>query len=417
MGMTLAEKLLASASGKKEVKTGEHIIARVDVSMAPEGTGPLAIKQLLTLKEKPANPAKTIFFIDHAAPSPTKQTANAHIFLRNFAKRTGSNLSEVGEGVCHQRVVESHISPGEVYIGADSHSCTVGALGAFGTGMGSTDVGVAMALGKTWLRVPPTFKIEVSGALPQGVYSKDLMLHIIGKLGADGATYKSLEFCGEAIKNLSLSSRLTLTNMAVEAGAKTGLIEPDEKVKKFLKKQGRPEKFKQIKADKEAKYECTIEVNASNLEPLVAAPHQVDNVKSIEEVEGTPIQQVYIGTCTNGRLEDLRIAASILKGKGRHPDTRLIVVPASRQIYLDTLGEGLLETFVRAGASVLGPGCGPCMGTHEGILGDGEICLSTQNRNFKGRMGNPEAFIYLSSPATAAVSAIKGEIADPREVI
>jgi 3-isopropylmalate/(R)-2-methylmalate dehydratase large subunit len=339
------------------------------------------------------------------------------MFMRKFAKKTGSNLSEVGEGVCHQRVVESHISPGEVYIGADSHSCTVGALGAFGTGMGSTDVGVAMALGKTWLRVPPTFKIETDGSFPKGVYSKDLILHIIGKIGADGATYKSLEFCGDTIKNMTLSSRLTLTNMAVEAGAKTGVIGPDEKVKEFLKEQERPEKFRQIKADEDAEYEKSFEFDASNLEPLIAAPHQVDNVKPIEEMEGTKIQQVYLGTCTNGRLEDLRMAASILKGKKRHPDTRFVVVPASRQIYLDALKEGLLETFVRAGASVLGPGCGPCMGTHEGILGDGEACLSTQNRNFKGRMGNPEAFIYLSSPATAAASVLKGEISDPREVV
>jgi len=416
MGMTLVEKLLAGASGKKEVKAGEHVIARVDVTMAPEGTGPLAIKQLIKLKEGPANPSRTIFFIDHAAPSPTRQTSNAHMFLRKFAKKTGSNLSEVGEGVCHQRVVESHISPGEVYIGADSHSCTVGALGAFGTGMGSTDVGVAMALGKTWLRVPPTFKIETNGSFPKGVYSKDLILHIIGKIGADGATYKSLEFCGDTIKNMTLSSRLTLTNMAVEAGAKTGVIRPDEKVKEFLKEQERPEKFRQIKADEDAEYEKSFEFDASDLEPIIAAPHQVDNVKPIEEMEGTKIQQVYLGTCTNGRLEDLRLAASILKGKKRHPDTRFVVVPASRQIYLDALKEGLLETFVRAGASVLGPGCGPCMGTHEGILGDGEACLSTQNRNFKGRMGNPEAFIYLSSPATAAASVLKGEISDPREV-
>lgn len=417
MGMTLAEKLLAGASGKKEVSAGDHVIAKVDVSMAPEGTGPLAIKQLLKLTDKPANPSRTIFFIDHTAPSPSKQTANVHIYLRNFAKKTGSNLSEVGEGICHQRIVESYVSPGELYIGADSHSCTVGALGAFGTGMGSTDVGVAMGLGKTWLKVPSTFKIEVNGALPEGVYSKDLMLHIIGNMGADGATYRSLEFCGETIENMSLSSRLALTNMAVEAGAKTGVIKTDEKVERFLKEQGRPEKFREIKADEDAEYEKTIEIDASNLEPLIAVPHTVDNVKSISEIKGTPIQQVYIGTCTNGRLEDLRIAASILKGKKRHPDTRLIVIPASRQIYLEALREGLLEVFVMAGACVLGPGCGPCMGTHEGILGDGEACLSTQNRNFKGRMGNPEGFIYLSSPATAAASVIKGEIADPREAV
>lgn len=417
MGMTLAEKILASASGREEVQGGDLVIAQVDVMMAPEGTGPLAIKQMLTLREKPARPERTILFIDHAAPSPTRQTANAHMFLRKFTKESGARLSEVGDGVCHQRIVESYISPGEIYIGADSHSCTVGALGAFGTGMGSTDVGVAMALGKTWLRVPDTFRIEVTGDLPSGVYAKDLMLHVIGRLGADGATYKSLEFGGETIDRLSLSSRLTMCNMAVEAGAKTGLMEPDEKVKRYLAERGRPEKFKRIQPDEDARYEQVIDIDATGLEPLIASPHTVDNVKTIEEMEGTPIQQVFIGTCTNGRVEDLGIAASILKGKKRHPDTRLIVTPASRNVYLEALREGLLETFVEAGASIMGPGCGACMGVHEGVLGDGESCLSTQNRNFRGRMGNPDAFIYLSSPATAAASAIKGEITDPREVI
>jgi 3-isopropylmalate/(R)-2-methylmalate dehydratase large subunit len=417
MGMNLSEKLLAKAAGKDEVHADDHVIVKVDWTMAPEGTGPLAIKQLKLLKDSPANPKHTIYFIDHAAPSPTRQTSNSHKFLREFARKTGANLSEVGEGICHQRMVESYVSPGELYIGADSHSCTVGALGAFGTGMGSTDVGVVMALGKTWLRVPQSYKLVVNGGFQKGVYPKDLIISIIGHLGADGATYKALEFEGETIEEMSLSGRLTLANMAVEAGAKTGIIAPDRKVKEFLVKQGREEKYLKLKSDDDADYEKSFEFDASDLGPVVSAPHQVDNVKRIEEVEGTKIDQVYLGTCTNGRIEDLKIAAKILKGKSRHPETRLIVVPASRQIYLEALKMGLLEVFVKAGSSVLGPGCGPCMGTHEGILGDGEVCLSTQNRNFKGRMGNPEGLIYLSSPATAAASVIKGEITDPREVL
>ncbi|MDD4331515.1 MAG: 3-isopropylmalate dehydratase large subunit, partial [Methanosarcinaceae archaeon] len=359
----------------------------------------------------------TVLFIDHAAPSPHKDLSNAHKILRDFAKKTGVDLSEIGTGVCHQRLVESYVNPGDILIGADSHTCTSGALGAFATGMGSTDVAVGIALGKTWLRVPETIRINVNGEFKEGVYAKDLILYLIGKITADGATYKALEFGGETIKKMSMSDRFTLSNMAVEAGAKTGLIEADETTKAFLESRGRGKKFRAIAPDEDAVYEELIEIDASEIEPMVSAPHTVDNTSTAAELAGTKLDQVFIGTCTNGRLSDLAIAAKLLEGKVRHPDTRLIVVPASKDVYLDALAAGYIETFIRAGAAVMAPGCGPCVGVHQGILGDGEACLSTQNRNFQGRMGNTKGFIYLASPATAAISAIKGEITDPREVL
>lgn len=415
MGKTIAEKILSEKSGT-DSKAGDVVIAKVDVAALQDGTGPLAVKQLQKLGLEKITPARSIVFLDHAAPSPRKELANDHKFLRQFCKKTGAILSEVGEGILHQRLVESFVNPGDVVIGADSHSCTPGALGAFATGMGSTDVGIGMALGKTWLRVPETFKIYVHGKFPRAVYSKDLALYIIGLIGADGATYKALEFTGPTISEMSMESRFVLTNMAVEAGAKTGLCATDDKTKVYLKKCGRENKFRELKPTADAKYERIIEIEVDKLQPQVAFPHAVDNTKPITKAKGIKIHQVYVGTCTNGRLEDLRIAAKILEHKYRHPETRLIVCPASREIYLAALSAGLLEIFVRAGAAIMGPGCGPCVGVHEGVLADGENCLSTANRNFQGRMGNPAGFIYLASPATAACSAIKGEISDPREI-
>ncbi len=417
MGQTIAEKILSSHAGKNVVP-GELIIANIDAVMVQDGTGPLAVNEFKKLnKEKIQNPERTILFIDHAAPSPRKELSNSHTVLREFAKEYGAKLSETGEGVCHQRLVESYINPGEILLGADSHTCTSGAIGAFATGVGSTDIAVVMALGKTWLKVPASFKIILEGEFPKGVFAKDLILHLIGLIGADGATYKALEFTGNAVKNLTMSERFTISNMAVEAGAKAGLFETDEKTYEYLKKQGRVEKFKEIKADEDAIYEREIKINLNELKPVISCPHTVDNTKTADNMDRVYVNQVYIGTCTNGRTEDLRIAAEILKGKKVHKDVRLLVAPASRQVFLEALEEGIITTLVEAGASIVTAGCGACVGVHGGILGDKEVCLSSQNRNFRGRMGNTEGYIYLSSPATAAYSAIKGYIADVREVL
>lgn len=416
MGKTLAEKILSEKSGV-EAKAGHIVLAQVDVAAFQDGTGPLGVKQMKEMGIEKISASKSILFIDHAAPSPRRELSNDHKILREFCKKTGATLSEVGEGVIHQRLVESYAKPGDVVIGADSHSTTSGALCAFATGMGSTDVAVGMALAKTWFKVPETFRIEVKGKFGKGVYSKDLILYLIGKIGADGATYKALEFGGKATRDMTMASRLVLSNMAVEAGAKVGLISSDDSTKTYLKEQGRGSDYRPMEPDKDARYERVIEVEAGDLVPQIAFPHTVDNTRPIDQAKAVRIDQVFIGTCTNGRLEDLRIAAKILEGEKRHRDTRLIVCPASQKVFLDALREGLLEIFVEAGAIIMGPGCGPCVGVHEGILADGEACLSTANRNFKGRMGNPEAFVYLSSPATAAYTAIKGEISDPREAL
>ncbi len=417
MGQTIAEKIL-SAHADRQVKPGELIITNIDAVMVQDGTGPLAINEFEKLnKSKLFNPERTILFIDHAAPSPVKELSNSHIVLREFAKKYGAVLSEIGEGVCHQRLVESFVNPGEVLLGADSHTCTSGALGAFATGVGSTDIAVVMALGKTWLKVPATYKIVLNGKFSKGVYAKDLILYLIGLIGADGATYKALEFSGDGAENLSMSERFTISNMAVEAGAKAGLFETDEKTLEYLKEKGRGELFKEIKADKDASYERVINIDLSEIKPMISCPHTVDNTKEIDKMDKVEINQVYIGTCTNGRIEDLRVASNILKGKKVKDGVRLLVAPASRQVFLQALEEGLITTLVESGASIVTSGCGACVGVHAGILGDGEVCLSTQNRNFQGRMGNSKGFIYISSPATAAYSAIKGYISDVREVL
>ena len=323
----------------------------------------------------------------------------------------------MGEGVCHQLVAESLAEPGDIIVGADSHTVTAGALGAFATGMGSSDVAVAFALGKTWFRVPETIKVVVSGNFQEGVSAKDLILHLIGQLGADGASYKALEFGGNTVAKMSISGRLTIANMAVEAGAKVGLFPSDKVTKDYLVEQGRNDHYRSLSPDADASYEKTIQIDASCLEPTLSKPHTVDNTALVKELKGIKIQQVFIGTCTNGRLEDLAVVAAILEGKKCQSGTRLIVAPASRQVLPMAISAGYIATLIQAGAVILPPGCGPCLGLHQGVLAEGEVCLSTANRNFKGRMGNPDAFIYLGSPATAAATAITGEITDPREVI
>lgn len=409
MGLTLAQKIL-SAHCNHEVQFGELVIANVDVCATQDGTGPLAIKEFKKLNKKLFRPERTILFIDHAAPSPRKELSNAHNIIREFAKDYGAVLSDIGCGVCHQRLVEDYVNPGEILVGADSHTCTSGALGAFATGMGSTDIAVSMAFGKTWFKVPSSFKIEVNGKFQDNVCSKDLMLYLIGLIGADGATYRALEFCGETIKNMSMSERFTLANMAVEAGAKAGLFETDDKTLEFLKERNRADKFKEIKMDEDALYERVIRIDAAAIKPMVSCPHTVDNVKLAQDLSDIKVNQVFVGTCTNGRIEDLRVTANVLKGNKIAPWVRMIIAPASKDIYLQAAKEGLLEIFLEAGANLIPAGCGPCVGVHGGILGDNEVCLATQNRNFQGRMGNTQGFIYLSSPYTAAKSAIKGYI-------
>ena len=414
---TITEKILSAHAGR-DVSAGDIAVVDVDVVMAQDGTGPLAVSQIKKLGfSKVANPAKSIFFIDHAAPSPRKELSDSHKVLRDFAKESGARLSDIGEGVCHQILVESYVCPGDVVIGADSHTCTAGALGAFATGMGSTDIAVGFALAKTWLLVPQTIKVNFNGKLSKGVYAKDLIIYLIGKITADGATYKALEFSGSVSSGLTMEDRFTISNMAVEAGAKAGIFAADEITKQYLGQHGRVECFKEIRADEGAKYEAEIDIDCAEVEPMISMPHTVDNTVPVSKIDKVKVEQVLIGTCTNGRLSDLKIAAGILKGRKIAPSVRLIVVPASKGVYLEALRTGIIETLIESGATVISPGCGPCVGVHQGILGDGEVCLSTQNRNFKGRMGNPDALIYLSSPATAAWSAVRGFIADPREVL
>ena len=417
MGKTLAEKILSAKSGS-EVKAGDIVIAKVDLVFVQDTTGPLAVRQFQAAGfNHPANSMKVAFFLDHAAPSPSHELSNDHVLLRDFAQETGSLLYDVGEGICHQIVAESLAKPSDLIVGADSHTVTAGGLGAFASGMGSTDIAIALGLGKTWFRVPESIKVSLSGRFSDGVSAKDLILHLIGQIGADGATYKALEFSGDAISNTSIPERLTVANMAVEAGAKVGLFPADEVTKDYLSARGRRADYQPLFPNENAIYEQAINISLAELQPTVAKPHAVDNIALARELKGTKVQQVFIGTCTNGRLEDLAVAARILKGKRIHPETRLIIAPASRGVLMAAIKAGYVRTLLEAGAIILPPGCGPCLGLHQGVLGAGETCLSTSNRNFRGRMGNPEAFIYLGSPATAAATAINGEITDPREVI
>jgi len=417
LGKTISEKIISEHAGR-ELKAGDFAVVDVDVVMSQDGTGPLAVSQVKKMGFREVKkPEKSFFFIDHSAPSPRKELSNSHIVLRDFASRTGAVIYDIGEGVCHQVLVESYTCPGDIVIGADSHTCTSGALGAFATGMGSTDIAVGYALAKTWLMVPHTIKINFNRKINKGVFAKDLIIYLIEKITSDGATYRALEFGGEVGARMGIDDRFTISNMAVEAGAKTGIFPSDEITKKYLEDQGRIDCFREITADRGAKYEKIIDIDCSVIEPMVSQPHTVDNALPVSSLEKIMVDQVFIGTCTNGRFSDLKIAADILKDRKVAGGVRLIVVPSSRDTYLEAMEKGVLKTLVDSGAVIQPPGCGPCVGVHQGVLGDGEVCLSTQNRNFKGRMGNPDSFIYLSSPATAAWSAVKGYIADPREVL
>lgn len=415
MRQTIAEKILSEHAGKR-VRPGDIVIADVDFCFGQDGTSALIIDSFRKLgASKVFNKKAFSMVIDHSAPSPNIGVSAIHEKMRTFADEHAINMFDIGCGVCHQVIPEAgHITCGDLVLGADSHTCTYGALNALSTGVGSTDLAITLASGKNWFRVPETIKVVLNGKLPKGVYSKDAVLKVIGELGAAGATYMSVEFYGEVIENLSVEARLTISNMAVEMGAKCGLMEADEKTLQWVRnhsvRQPHP-----ISADKDCRYVQEFEYDLSDLSPQIACPDSVDNVRDIDDILGTKIDEVFIGTCTNGRLEDLEIAAKILNRKRVAPDLKLIITPASSRIYLEALKKGLVDVFIKAGAVVNNPGCGPCVGTHQGVLADGEKALSTANRNFKGRMGNPKGEIYLASPATAAASAIAGEISDPRE--
>jgi len=417
LGQTIIEKILSQHSGQN-TSANDIVVARVDFIMGQDGTSPLAIRAFENMDGKEVfDPQKIALVIDHSSPSPNDGVSGLHKLMREFARSKGVHLYDIGEGVCHQVVPESgKVGPGCLVIGADSHTCTYGALNAFSTGVGSTDLAGGLISGKMWFKVPETIKFVCHGELPKGVYSKDLILHLIGDVTADGATYKAVEFTGQAIDTLSMDARFTISNMAIEMGAKAGLMEADEKTFSWLAR-FTDKQFEPVKADPDASYADIREYDVSGLEPQIAKPHTVDNVSPLSEVAGTPVQQAVLGTCTNGRLEDLRIAASIIKGRKINPDVRFIVAPASKTIYLEAMRDGTLQALVEAGAAVVTPGCGPCVGTHNGVPSDGENVISTANRNFKGRMGNSNAFIYLGSPATVAASALTGEITDPREFI
>jgi len=417
MGKTIAEKILSKHSGK-DLYADDLAVCNIDFAFGQDGTSSIIIDRIKEL----GNPGlKTEFcmVIDHSAPSPSEGVSKVHKKMRAFSHDYKVNLFDIGCGVCHQVIPESgKVLPGDLVLGADSHTCTYGALGVFSTGVGSTDLAIAIATGKNWFKVPQSYKIIVKGKIPKGIFAKDIIIHIIGKIGADGATYKAVEFSGPVIDALPVDGRLTICNMAVEMGAKVGFMPIDKKTVEWYKNIGVPEKkLKPVIADKDARYEKVLEFDISKLKPQVSKPHTVDNTADAIELKDTNIQEAFIGTCTNGRLSDLKVAASILKSRKVSPSVRLIVAPSSRSIYLQALKSGIIETLVKAGAAVVAPGCGPCVGTHNGIPADGESVISTANRNFKGRMGNPNAFIYLASPATVASSSITGKITDPRRFL
>ncbi len=416
--MNITEKILAKASGKTTVQAGEIVDANVDMMMVHDLTGPLAVEAFKKIGiERVWNNQKVVVILDHQVPAESIKAAELHKTMRQFAKNQQLRIYDVGRGgVCHQVMPEQgHIAPGTVIVGADSHTCTYGAFGAFATGIGSTEAAAVMATGKIWLKVPEAIKIEISGKFGKYVTPKDLILNIIGELGVDGAIYKSAEFRGRSIREMSIAGRMTLCNMAVEMGAKNGIVEPDGTTRNFLQDRVKtlPD-FEALSSDKDAVYAQKVEFNVVELEPQVACPSSVDNVKPVSEVGEVPIEQAFIGSCTNGRIEDLRLAAQIMRGKKIKDGVRALVIPASMEVYKQALTEGLTEIFTDAGAMVCGAACGPCLGGHIGLLAAGETCVSTSNRNFIGRMGSKEANVYLASPATVAASALTGKITDPR---
>ncbi|HOJ30015.1 MAG TPA: 3-isopropylmalate dehydratase large subunit [Spirochaetota bacterium] len=418
MGMTISEKILAAHAGKERVEPGELIEAKVDLVLGNDITAPIAIKEFEDLGvSKVFDNEKIALIPDHFTPNKDIKSAQQVKILREFAKKYNIvHFYDVGRvGVEHALLPElGLVRPGMCIIGADSHTCTYGAFGAFSTGVGSTDMAAAMATGKTWFKVPESIKFVVYGKLQPYVSAKDIILHIIGSIGVDGALYKSMEFTGDTIAELSMEGRMTMANMAIEAGAKNGIFAPDGKTVEYIKSRtGLP--YTLYYSDDDARYVEIKEYDASKIEPTVAFPHLPENAKPAREA-GIPIDQVVIGSCTNGRIEDLRVAAKILKGRKVHKDVRLLIIPATQEVYRKALEEGLIDIFIEAEAAVSAPTCGPCLGGHMGILAEGERCVATTNRNFVGRMGHPKSEVYLASPAVAAASAILGRIAHPDEL-
>jgi 3-isopropylmalate/(R)-2-methylmalate dehydratase large subunit len=420
MGMTMTQKILADHAGVKEVHAGELIEANVDIVMANDITGPMALPIFKKMADKVFDKDKVVLVPDHFTPNKDIKSAENSKAIREFSREQGlTHHMEQGKcGVEHAILPESGIVvAGDAVIGADSHTCTYGAIGAFSTGVGTTDIATGMATGQLWFKVPSAIKFNLHGKLQKYVSGKDVILHIIGRIGVDGALYKSMEFTGEGVKELSMADRFTICNMAIEAGAKNGIFPVDEAAIEYLDKHAKRE-YKIYEADKDAEYEEVVDVDLSAIRPTVAFPHLPGNAKTVDEIEAMDkiyIDQVVIGSCTNGRMEDLRKAAAILKGKKVADNVRVMVIPATQKIYLQCILEGILETFVEAGCAVNTPSCGPCMGGHMGVLAKGEKCVSTTNRNFVGRMGDVESLIYLASPETAAASAIAGYIANPEK--
>lgn len=410
MGQTITEKLISRHAGKT-VHAGELAIVHITGAMATDTTAPLAIKAFEAMGGKKLwNADQFALVLDHAVPPPNERIANLQRMMREFAAEMGCKLYEIGDGICHQIMVEDEwVRPGDLFLGADSHTPTYGALNAFATGVGSTDLAAAMLTGKTWLKVPQTIKIDLTGKLPRGISAKDLILYIVGQVSISGATYMAIEYTGEALHNLTLASRMVLANMAAEMGAKNALVDPTGLELWY--------DWEPTYPDADAEYVRTLHFDVSELVPQVAVPHSPDDVVPIRQVSGTKVQQAFIGSCTNARLEDLHMAAAVLKGKRIAPGVRLLIAPASKKVFDAALKDGTVSVLSDAGAVFITSGCGPCVGTHAGIPGDGEVVISSTNRNFRGRMGNPNSQIYLGSPAVVAAAALTGEIVDPAEVL
>ncbi len=409
MAMTMAEKIIAAAAGKESCKAGDIETVTVDKMMSNDGTTHLTIDMYNNLKNPHiADVSKLVWIIDHNIPADSPKTAASHKKMREFAKENGITFYE-GEGVCHQIMMENHVRPGELIFGADSHTCAYGALGAFGTGVGCTDYLYSIVTGTSWLLVPETIRFNLHGSLKPGVYARDLILTIIGKISANGANYKAMEFAGEGLHDLSIADRIAICNLCVEAGAKTALMEVDDVAMDYLKEHGREPKAI-FKSDDDAEFSEVYDIDLSEIEPIVAKPHFVDNIAPAKDCSDVKIDEAFLGSCNNGRIEDLRVGAAVIKGKHVHPKVRFFVVPASRAVYKQALKEGLLDIFMEAGAMVMNPNCSVCWGACQGVIGEGETLISTGTRNFKGRAGHKDSFVYLASAATVAASAVAGYI-------